>query len=219
MNLVCAHFRYTTQPENNLAVAQLIVNQWQPVKYLFCAEVSKQGVPHIHAHLEFQDKEPTNFTRSTTYKKLPPPLEGQSKKYFEKVRTTKEQNLIYVYKCRNVILTNLTNSELEILDDEEERIEEDKATDIKVKLCREVECRLPSFIVKRKLQDPANLADIYETQELRITLNDIARIVREVYVKKYKKLPPTKGLMFQYKVFIADTLNICSDEVALAYDD
>jgi hypothetical protein len=51
-----------------------------------------------------------------------------------------------------------------------------------------------------------------------ISLKDIAREIRVLYTKKYRKMPPTKNNMFQYVLYCADNLEICQEEVYEQYD-
>lgn len=211
------HFRFTAPKQKSLEIAQQLVKMWAPKVYIFGQEISKNGVEHCHAHLEFEQEPPSKDQRSRQYKKVG--LTGNAKAYFSQVETSDEQNKIYVCKDLDLLIHNLSDDELDRLIQIEEQINENKKLSSKDKLLEEVKICLPSFIkeVEYDMEDlNMNWVKIKREEQL-ISFDDIIKIIRIVHIKKWKKLPPTKSLMFQYVIYIAEQLEICETEIELAY--
>lgn len=196
------HLRYTVVKQHQPLVADKIVELWKPTKYYFGSETSKKGVEHLQCHLEFDEEPPNKDKRSKDYKKIDEELGlGPGLKYFSIVNTDARRNLIYCAKECSPIKHSLDEDELEELHAEETEINEDKKKDIKVKLIEAVQQELS------KMEKP------------KMTFNDVCLIIMELYIDKYDKLPPHRGLMFQYVMYVSWKLGLAlRPDFEYAYD-
>lgn len=209
------HLRITVKADQSEKVVKQFVERFKPKLYIFSNEVSDQGVEHTHGHLEYEKKVPPKSTLSDWFKKLN--LAG--KYYHKEIEKEAINNKLYVVKDLDILYHNLTDEQLEELTNKTEEINLDKKTDIKIKLINEVKQILPSFKKIRVLQDPEDKDFKIEEEYYDIFLRDISQIIKNVYIDKYDKLPPTKSLMFQYCVFVAQKLKICTTEISQIYDN
>lgn len=207
------HLRFTVSADKSEKIAKEFVSKFKPSSYIFSNEISEQDVEHTHAHLEYE-QEPKKQTISDFFKKHK--LSGLF--YHKELEKDPMKNKLYVCKDLDIIYTNLSDEELEELEQMTIQINEDKKKDIKVKLIDEVKKLLPLFIKKVKVYDSETDKQV-EEEQLDIHLRDIARIITDVYIDKYDKLAPPKSLMAQYCVYVARKLNICEIEVEQYYDN
>lgn len=211
------HLRVTLPADQSEKLAKEFVKKFQPTLFIFSNEVSDQQVEHMHAHLEYE-QEPKKQTISDFFKKHK--LSGLF--YHDTLKEEPIKNKLYVCKDLDIIYHNLPAGQLEELEQMTYEINEDKKKDIKLKLMEEVKKCLPLFITKQKIEyyviDDLE-AKIMEEEVNSISLRDIAKIIKDTYINKYDKLPPTKSLMFQYSVYVAQKLNLCELEVSQIYDN
>lgn len=206
------HLRVTTEHSNKSFVKSFIT-KFNPKLYIFSKETSGDGVQHWHAHIEYETV-PKKQTLSDFFKK-----ENLSGKYYHKsVETTVDQNKLYVCKDLDIYKHSLTEEALEELINKTEVINEDKKKDIKLKLIDAVRPQLLLFNKQEPVfNEEGKQFDVIT--KCTISLRDIAKIIKDVYINVYDKLPPTKSLMFQYSVYVAQKLEVCEDEVSQIYDN
>lgn len=176
------HLRITLSKETASKLIPLFIEKFKPDVYIFAYEEVGEN-KHIHAHLEYKDKEPSKSTLSDWFKK-----ENLSGKYYCKTLDKEPiNNKLYVVKDLDILNTNITEEELEELRQKTADIEEDKAKDIKVKLVERI---------KKKIQ----------ADEMTISSSGIAEAITDIYVDEWDKLPPPYGLQQQYTVYIMKKL-------------
>lgn len=208
-----AHLRYTVSADQSDKIAKEFIKKFKPNVYIFAKEISDKGVQHTHAHLEY-DAEPKKQTRCDFFKK-----HNLSGLYIhEELKKDPIHNKLYVFKDLDVFYHNLSDEAFEELEQKTVEINLDKKKDIKLKLIDEVKPMVASFN-KTIVTYPDEDGNTFEQVKNYMSLRDIARIIKDVYVNKYDKLPPTKSLMFQYSVYVAQKLEICQDEVDQIYDN
>lgn len=207
------HLRVTLSADQSEKLAKEFVKKFQPVLFIFSNEVSDKQVEHMHAHLEYE-QEPKKQTISDFFKKHK--LSGLF--YHDTLKEEPIKNKLYVCKDLDIIYHNLPEGQLEELEQMTYQINEDKKTDIKIKLMNEVKQLLPLFKKMVKVYDTETDKQM-EEEKISISLRDVARIITDVYIDKYNKLPPTKSLMAQYCLYVAKKLDICKIEVEQFYDN
>lgn len=206
-----AHLRYTVSADQSDKIAKEFVKKFKPNVYIFAKEVSEKGVQHTHAHLEY-DAEPKKQTRCDFFKK-----HNLSGKYDHgELKKDPIHNKLYVFKDLDVFYHNLSEEAFEELEQKTVEINSDKKKDIKIKLIDEVKPMVASFNKTVKLHSEDG--DIDQIKNY-MSLRDIARIIKDTYINKYDKLPPTKSLMFQYSIYVAQKLEICQEEIDQIYDN
>ena len=215
------HLRITADRNTCMLMAGNFVAKWQPTKYIFSFEQSKDGVEHMHAHLEYKNGEPPKKQSLSDYMAKPVKdlknLTLSGKYYHKKITTTDLQNQLYCFKDLDILVHNLSSEEQEDLNDKTVEINDNKKLSPAEKCLIHIKELLPKYIKARLMTDPED-GEITKELIQTISLKDIAREIRVLYTKKYRKMPPTKNNMFQYVLYCADNLEICQEEVYEQYD-
>lgn len=180
---VSYHIRVTGERDKLKQLAELYVKQYKPVVYAFSYEEVDEN-HHMHGHLEYI-KAPTKQSISQWMKG-----KGYSGKYYHQdVKTTSEQNLIYICKDLDIIFHNLTAERFTELKTMTKAINDNKKMDQRHKLLMEYNKYLVSI-------NYDNVAQSW-------SLAKLARWIMHHYIDVYDKEPPLAHLK-GYAIYIAN---------------
>lgn len=207
-------FRYTIPKKLQRAFCSRLVQLWKPSFYHFGSEVSQDKVEHIQAYLEFTGPTPSKDMRSKHYTKIDKELDFKHDvaPYFKPTTKDKRANLIYTTKDREPIITCLTEYELNELEEANDEIEEDKKKEPRDKILEAVKIVYEEAKAEHKRQYPKQYEPdsdgFINPSPLPFGFSDIVKVIINLYVNEWNKLPPQPTLMKQYAIFCAWRLDI-----------
>jgi len=125
------HLRVSVDRTTGKKLAKDFVSKFEPVKYCFAYEQVGENV-HIHGHLEYKEA-PSKQTISYYMKQWNP--DKKASFYYHKTLDKDEiHNMTYVTKDNDILRTNFTQEELEFFQEENARINDEKAKPMKQQL-------------------------------------------------------------------------------------
>lgn len=138
---------------------------WNVKKHLWAYEISEKGQPHLHGAIVMNNKY-NSGTMSKFMAKHKPLLEG-SPGYYHDIVKDSSRNLAYCAKDEDIMLTNYTDEELTNIKNKILAIQEDMKTSATAKV----------------------LNHLKKFKEFH-SFGHIKRVICELYVNEWDKLPP-----------------------------
>lgn len=210
----CRHIRITSDEKHHQDIITTFLNKYsnQIVYYVFASEISKEGVAHIHGHIEWKIL-PKKQTLSDYFKKQQ--LSG--KYYHQQLDKPVINNLLYVTKDLKIIAHNFPEEAIQKIKQQTLDINEDKKLSTRHKLLE----LFKTYIVEQ-YNSIINPLD-GEPQGLTLQHRELQRpgvvvhFIHNTYVKSWDK-PPHLSSMKQTALYIMQ--KVTDDEsIPISYQD
>jgi len=162
-------------------IALNYTNRWLLSKYLWSFEYSESGQPHIHGAITMPQAYLTGTMTKfmANYEHLTEGVPG----YRHEQEKDELKNSAYIIKDLDIIYTNITNSELEIIKNKALSIQED----MKMSARDKVYMRVKAWYTKHYTKpDPLGDGTIDDWCDFK----EIKKVICDIYVDEWDKLPP-----------------------------
>lgn len=194
-------------------ILDLYIEKYQPKVYIAgYEEVIEDGKSnkHMHVHIEYNGEAPKKQTISDFFKKHK--LTG--KYYHQQIKTTNEQNKLYITKDLDLIKYNVTEEEINRITEATQVINKSKKQDARKKI---LEAYSKYIIEADQL-----IAKLDELQQSKVASDycrfaHIAMFIHKLYVNEYDKEPPTYK-MKGYILYVAEKVNQMKELQFISYD-
>lgn len=196
------HLRITPQQNQADSIIAQFIDKFKPIKYIVSEEVSKEGVYHLHAHLEYKDV-PKRQTLSDFFKRM-----DKTTYYHKNVTKDNDSNILYVIKDLKIKIYNgFTQEELNEYKQQTEEINEDKKKDVRKKILDAYRKKLIDEDAKKEEMDELQISELDKKfHDKYLTLRYICQFICELYIHEWDKEPPLNRLK-AYALYVAEKIS------------
>lgn len=182
------HLRVTCEREPGKKLMEEYIKKFKPDSYIIGYEEVDEN-HHIHCHITYQTV-PSKQSISQWMKTR----DYSGKYYHQQVKTTNKQNILYVVKELDLVLTSWSANSINKLKQLTEEINENKKMNQRHKLLIEYNKYLSTYTAEQFMTTL-------------FTLPGLARWIMNYYVKVYDKEPPLAHIK-GYTIYIASKCDI-----------